>query len=397
METIIVVGASLAGLRAVERLRQRGYAGRIVWVGEEPHLPYDRPPLSKEVLQGSWEVERTALRRDPYEDLDLDLRLARRATALDPTTRTLSLDDGTSEVYDALLVATGAAARPLPGQPDLEGIHLLRTLDDSLAVRDALEHSPRVVVVGAGFIGAEVAASARARGLEVVMVEPQPAPMLRGLGAEMGEVCGQIHRDQGVDLRCSLGVEALEGSGRVERVRLSDGSTVDADLVVVGIGARPATDWLESSGIALDDGVLCDDRCRASAPGVYAAGDVARFDNPLFGESMRIEHWSNAVDQGVHAADSMLAGEAAEPYVHVPWFWSDQYDLTIQFAGRMRANDEVRVIEGSVAERKFAALYGREGRLVGVLAFSLPRAQRKFRKQIAAGMSFGDALAAAGV
>ena len=397
MEKIIVVGASLAGLRAVERLRQQGYAGRIVWVGEEPHLPYDRPPLSKQILLGSWDVDRTALRREPYEELELDLRLGRRATALDPAERTLALDDGTSEPYDALLIATGAAARPLPGQPDLEGIHLLRSLDDSLAIRAALEHSPRVVVVGAGFIGAEVAASARARGLDVVMVEPQPVPLLRGLGAEMGEVCAQIHRDQGVDLRCGISVEGFEGTQRVERVRLSDGTRMDADLVVVGIGAQPATDWLASSGLALDDGVMCDDRCRASAPGVYAAGDVARFDNPLFGEQMRIEHWSNAIDQGAHAAESMLAGDGAEPYVHVPWFWSDQYDLTIQFAGRMRAGDEVRLIEGSVAERKFAALYGREGRLVGVLAFSLPRAQRKFRKQIAAGATWEQALEVAGV
>ncbi len=393
--TVVVVGASLAGLRAVETLRQRGYDGRLVLVGEEAHLPYDRPPLSKEILQGTWDVDRLALRRAPYDELALDLRLGRRAAALDPHAKRVELDDGSHVPYDALLVATGAAARSLPGQPALAGIHLLRSVDDSLAIRAALEREPRVLVVGAGFIGAEVAASARARGLDVVLVEPQPVPLMRGLGRAMGEVCAALHRDHGVDLRCGVSVEGFEGDGRVERALLSDGCAVDADLVVVGIGAAPATEWLAASGLALDDGVVCDARCRASIPDVFAAGDVARFQNSLFDEVMRIEHWSNAVDQGVHAAESILAAGDAKPYAHVPWFWSDQYDLTIQFAGRMRADDEMEVVAGSVAERKFAALYGRAGALVGVLAFNLPRAVRQFRKRIGAGVSWEEALATA--
>jgi NADPH-dependent 2,4-dienoyl-CoA reductase/sulfur reductase-like enzyme len=395
-EKIVVVGASLAGLRAVENLRRLGFDGRIVWIGAEPHLPYDRPPLSKQILKGTWEPdsERMRLRREPYAELELDMRLGVRATALDADARQVVLDGGVRESYDRLLIATGAAARRMPGQPELEGIHLLRTLDDALAVRSELERGPRVLVVGAGFIGAEVAASCRERGLDVVMIEPQPVPLMRGLGKEMGEVSAQIHRDHGVDLRCGLLVDGVEGTDRVERVRLSDGTAVDADLVVVGIGAYPVTDWLASSGVAIDDGVVCDAYCRSSLPDVYAAGDVARFHNPVFDEVMRIEHWSNAVDQAVQATQNMLADEgAAEPYAHVPWFWSDQYDVKIQFAGRMGAEDEMQVVSGSIEERKFVSIYGRAGRIVGVLTFGRPRAVIQYKKLISAGASWDEALA----
>jgi NADPH-dependent 2,4-dienoyl-CoA reductase/sulfur reductase-like enzyme len=396
--TIAIAGASLAGLRAAEQLRRLGHAGPLVLIGEEPHLPYDRPPLSKQVLTGAWppDSERLQLRRGPYAELDLDLRLGRRATSLDPGAKRLALDDGTQLVYDALLIATGAAPRRLPAQPELPGIHLLRSLDDARALRGAFEKGPRVLVVGAGFIGAEVAASARERGLEVTCVEPLPAPLIRGLGPVLGDLSAQIHRDHGVDLRCGIAVEGFEGAGRVERVRLSDGSRVAADVVVVGIGAAPATGWLAGSGLVLDDGVVCDEFLRASAPGIWAAGDAARFRNPLFDETMRIEHWSNAVDGGVQAAANILAGDAGQaPYLHVPWFWSDQYDVKIQFAGRMRGDDELRVVWGSLAERKFVALYGRAGRLVGVLAFGRPRAVIQYKKLIAERASWEAALAAA--
>ncbi|MCE2390870.1 MAG: FAD-dependent oxidoreductase [Proteobacteria bacterium] len=389
---IVIVGASLAGLRGAENLRRAGYDGRLVLVGAEPHLPYDRPPLSKEILQGTWDADRIPLRRQPYEELDLELRLGTRATGLDPSGRVVELAAGAREEYDALLIASGAAARSLPGQPDLEGIHLLRTLDDSLAIRGELEGSPRVLVVGAGFIGAEVAASCRQRGLEVTVVEPMPVPLLRGLGQRMGEVSAQIHRDHGVDLRCGIGVTGFEGGSRVERVRLSDGSSVEADVVVVGVGAAPVTDWLESSGLPLEDGVVCDAHCRTPAPGVFAAGDVARFHNPIFDEVMRIEHWSNAAEQSVAATDNMLAGEAAQPYRHVPWFWSDQYDVKIQFAGRLSAEDRMQVVWGSIDERKFVALYGRAGRLVGVLAFNRPRALIQYKKLIGEGANWEEAV-----
>ena len=395
LKAIVVVGASLAGLRAVESLRERGYEGRLVWIGEELQLPYDRPPLSKEILQGKWEADRLALRRKPYEDLDVELRLGRRATGLDLAARAVALDDGTREAYDALLIATGARPRPLPNPDHLAGIYLLRTMDDSLALRAAFEGRPRVVVVGAGFIGAEVAASARARGLEVAMVEPQPAPLMRGLGRDMGDVIAAVHRDHGVDVRCGISVAGFEGGERVEAVRLSDGTVLAADVVVVGIGATPATDWLVESGLTLSDGVVCDTYCRAGAPGVFAAGDVARFHNPLFDETMRIEHWSNAVEQGVHAAANMLDEAGATPYVHVPWFWSHQYDVKIQSAGRMRDGDEMRIVSGSLEKRKFAALYGRSGRLTGVLAINQPRALLQFKKLLAAGSSWEAALAAA--
>jgi NADPH-dependent 2,4-dienoyl-CoA reductase/sulfur reductase-like enzyme len=396
--TIVIAGASMAGLRAAEQLRRLGHTGPLVLIGEEAHLPYDRPPLSKEILQGKWPLdsERLQLRRAPWAELGLDLLLGRRATGLDPGAKQLALDDGSRLHYDALLIATGAAARRLPAQPALAGIHLLRSLDDARALRAAFEKRPRVLVVGAGFIGAEVAASARFSGLDVICVEPLAAPLIRGLGPVLGALSAQIHRDHGVDLRCGISVEGFEGAGRVERVRLSDGSRVEADVVVVGIGAAPATDWLVGSGLELADGVVCDEFLRSSAPDVWAAGDVARFANPLFGESMRIEHWSNAVDGGVHAASNILAGPGGpSPYLHVPWFWSDQYDVKIQFAGRMRGDDEMRVIWGSLAERRFVALYGRAGRVVGVLTFGRPRAVIQYKKLIAQGASWDAALAAA--
>lgn len=394
LERIAVVGASLAGLRAAESLRRLGYGGALVLVGAEKHLPYDRPPLSKELLQGRWEVDRIGLRRQPYEELELDLRLGVRATALDLAARELVLGDGVREPFDALVLATGASPRRLRGQPDLPGVHLLRTLDDALALRAALEARPRVLVVGAGFIGAEVAASCRARGLQVTLVEPLPVPLARGLGEAMGRVCAELHRDQGVDLRCGVGVSGFQGHQRIERVTLSDGSSVEADLVVVGIGAAPETGWLEGSGLRLDDGVVCDAFC-AAAPGVFAAGDVARWHNPLFGEEMRVEHWSNAVEQGSYVAERLAGTDlGAQPFAPVPFFWSDQYGVKIQFAGRMRPDDEVRLVAGSLAERKFTALYGRAGRLSGVLAWSRPRDLAKYRRLIAAATPFESVLAA---
>jgi len=249
--------------------------------------------------------------------------------------------------------------------------------------------------VGAGFIGAEVAASCRARGLEVTLLEPLPAPLARGLGEAMGGVVAALHRDHGVELRCGVGVTGFEGAGRVERLTLSDGSKLAADLVVVGVGAAPETAWLEGSGLRIADGVVCDSYC-AAAPGVFAAGDVARWHNPLFGEEMRIEHWSNAVEQGSYVAERLAGSDVgAQPFAPVPFFWSDQYDVKIQFAGRMRGDDELRVVAGSLEERKFTALYGREGRLTGVLTFSRPRDLAKYRRLIAERSDFASALSAA--
>jgi NADPH-dependent 2,4-dienoyl-CoA reductase/sulfur reductase-like enzyme len=259
-------------------------------------------------------------------------------------------------------------------------------------MRAAFDQQPRVVVVGAGFIGAEVAATARKRGLDVTVLEALPVPLSRGLGDRMGAACGALHVDHGVDLRCGVGVAGFEGEDRVTGVRLTDGQVVPADLVVVGIGVAPATAWLESSGLELNDGVVCDEHCRA-APGVFAAGDVARWTNPLFDESMRVEHWTNAAEQGPVAAANLLAGDAAAPFAPVPFFWSDQYDVKIQFAGRCRPGDDVEVVDGSIEAHRFVALYGREGRLVGCLGFSRPRLVMTYRRLIAESASWDEALA----
>jgi 3-phenylpropionate/trans-cinnamate dioxygenase ferredoxin reductase component len=372
--TVAVVGASLAGLRAVETLRRDGFDGRLVLIGAEPHLPYDRPPLSKELLAGEIEADDLALRRVPYDELDLELRLGRRAVGLDLADRTVELDDGERVRFDGLVLATGSAPRTLPATPDLDGIFVLRTLEDALAIRAQLDARPRVVVVGAGFIGSEVAATCRLRGLEVTVLEALPAPLVRGLGTVIGTVCGELHRDHGVDLRLGVGVAGFDGTTHVERVRLDDGTWVDADVVVVGVGVAPVTAWLRDSGLEIGDGVICDETLLA-APGVVAAGDVARWPNPLFGnELMRVEHWTNASDQGVAAARRLLAGDGlgAEPFAPVPFVWSDQYDRKIQTAGQFTGDDEMAVVHGSLEERRFVAVFGRGGRLVGVLGFSMP-------------------------
>jgi NADPH-dependent 2,4-dienoyl-CoA reductase/sulfur reductase-like enzyme len=397
VDHVVVVGASLAGFRAVEELRHRGYDGSLTVIGAEPHLPYDRPPLSKQILAGTWEIDRLPLTAIGKEvaDLDVQWRLGAAATALDVGAREVALADGTTVAYDGLVIATGTSVRRLPGQPELEGLHMLRTLDDCLALRAALDASPpRVVVVGAGFIGAEVAATARQRGLEVTVLEALATPLQRALGDAMGAVCADIHRDHGVDLRLSTGVEGFEddGHGRLTGIALSDGTTVVADVALVGIGVVPNTSWLEGSGLTIDNGVVCDATCRA-APDIVVAGDVARWPNERFGEVMRVEHWENAQEQGAHVA-RVLLGEH-EPYTPVPWFWSDQYDRKIQLAGRSSADDEVVVVDGSVDERRFVALYGRAGRLVGVLGMNRPRPVMEYRQLIADGASWEDALARA--
>jgi NADPH-dependent 2,4-dienoyl-CoA reductase/sulfur reductase-like enzyme len=394
---VVVVGASLAGLSALETLRQEGYEGELIAVGAESTLPYDRPPLSKQVLQGHWEPDKIVLRdQGQYDGLGVTWHLGRRAAGLDLAARTVTLDDGEPLTYDGLVIATGATPRRLPDTPDLAGIHVLRTLDECLALRAELETASRVCVVGAGFIGAEVAASARVRGVEVTVLEALPAPLARAFPAEMGAACAALHLDHGVDLRCGVTVAGFEGDGRVSGVRLGDGSVVEADVVVVGVGVVPETGWLESSGLPLDNGVVCDSTCATAAPGVVAAGDIARWPNNLFGETMRIEHWSNAVEQGAAAAKRLLAGPGeAVDFAPVPYFWSDQYDAKIQFLGRCCPTDEVRIVDGSIEERRFVALFGRDGRLFGALAFNRPRLLMAYRKLLSAKTSFDDAVAQA--
>jgi 3-phenylpropionate/trans-cinnamate dioxygenase ferredoxin reductase subunit len=395
LDSVTIVGASLAGLHAALTLRKEGFEGRVTVIGDEPHEPYDRPPLSKQVLSGEWDSDRIALPA-ASEDLGLDWRLGRRALGLSVTDRVLTLDRDERVPFDGLVLATGARPRRLPGTEGLGGLHVLRTLDDCVGLRRDLDAGPqRVVVVGAGFIGAEVAATCRGRGLEVTLLEAAPAPLERGLGREMGLVVAGLHREHGVDVRLGVGVEGFDGGARVGGVRLSDGSRIEAEVVVVGIGVEPVTDWLEGSGLTLDDGVVCDASCLA-APGIVAAGDVARWPSGRFGRSVRLEHWENAVQQGEAAARRLLHGRVeAVPYDPVPWFWSDQYDRKIQLAGSSVPHDEVDVVIGSTDDYRFVALYGHRGRTVAVLGMNRPRHVMQLRRHVVDATPFDEAQAAA--
>ena len=395
VEHVVVVGASLGGLRTVQSLRSSGHSGPITLVGDETHRPYDRPPLSKHVLSGEWQAEQAFLADDAeLKRVDVDLRLGTRATDLDLPSRSIGLHGGERIRYDALVVATGASPRRIPDTPPLQGIHVLRTLEDCLALRTELETASAVVVVGAGFIGAEVAATARKRGLEVTVLEALPVPLSRGLGPTLGPVIAGIHRDHGVDLRTGVGVAGFEGDGRVERVLLADGSAVDADVVVVGIGVIPNTGWVEGSGLQIRDGIVCDTFCQAlGAPGVWAVGDVARWHNPLFEEEMRLEHWTNAVEQAMAVAAN-ITGEPT-PYAPVPYVWSDQYDSKIQIVGRPGPADEVEVPIGAFDDRKFVALTHRDGRLTGAVGLDEPRKVMRFKRLLTTRPSWDEAVAVA--
>lgn len=405
MQHIVVVGASLAGLRTCESLRQEGFTGAITLIGDESEIPYDRPPLSKKVLAGEWEVDRIRLRKpDDLASLDLDLRLGVRATALDTGARSLTLADGSSLPFDGLVIATGASPRLLPGQPSLRGVLALRTLADSLALRELIaDGTARVVVIGAGFIGLEAAATARQKGCAVTVLEGGPAPLVRGLGPEIGAAVASVHGRHGVPVRCGVQVAALtdDGQGRVTGVRLGDGTVVDADVVLVGIGVAPNTEWLASSGLALRDGIVCDATLCTGVTGIYAAGDCARWPNGLFAPhgdmEMRVEHWTNAAEQGAAAARNMLAvarGEQPQPFESVPFFWSDQFDSRIQYVGRAHGGDDIEIIAGSL-DGDFAALYGWEGRLRGVVGVNMPKRVMPFRALLAARASWDEALAKA--
>ncbi|MFC9849291.1 NAD(P)/FAD-dependent oxidoreductase [Streptomyces sp. NPDC060223] len=451
MRTVTVVGASLAGVYAARELRAQGFDGRLVIVGDEPHRPYDRPPLSKDFLTGRADEDQLALTDDEESaELDAEWLLGVRARGLDARGRTVLLDDGRTVSTDGVVIATGASARRLPGD-DLAGVHTLRTLDDARALRDELTRGPlHVVVIGGGFIGAETASSCAALSHDVTVVEAAPLPLVPQLGPDMAAVCAALHRRGGVDLIAGTGVAGLLGSGaarahgdraarahgdraathgdrttashdgrattRADRtmashadrttpshdgraagpeaadnraprrtvtgVRLTDGRTLPADVVIVGIGATPNTSWLAGSTLALHDGVLCDDGCVTGLPQVVAVGDVARVGGT------RAEHWTSATEQPRVAVRNLLAGRTVDTVRPLPYFWSDQYGARIQFAGRRHEADTVRIAEGAIedgapAEGGFLALYEREGRTTAVLSVDRPRPFMRARRELA--------------
>ena len=366
-QTFVIVGANLAGGRAAAALRKEGFDGRVVLVGAEPELPYERPPLSKEYLSGKMPRERLFIQSEEYyREQQIELRLGVAATRVDPQARTVELADGERVEFDRLLLATGGRERRLsvPGS-ELDRIYYLRTLADSDRIAGELQSGRRLVVIGAGFIGAEVAATARSMGLEVSILEMAAVPLGRALGDEMGRLYGDFHRDHGVELCTGEAIERFEGSGRVERVISASGRSFDCDFVVVGVGMEPATELAEGAGLAVDNGVVVDEYCETSSPAIFAAGDVANYHHPLLNERLRVEHWANAQNQGVAAAKSMLGQR--EPYVEIPWFWSDQYDLNLQYVGHAQAWDRV-VMRGDVSGRKFSAFYMKDGKIRATLA-----------------------------
>ncbi|MDT5326279.1 MAG: 3-phenylpropionate/trans-cinnamate dioxygenase ferredoxin reductase component [Mycobacterium sp.] len=384
---IVIVGGGLAATRTAEQLRRAEYTGPITIVSDEDHLPYDRPPLSKEVLRAETD-EVTLKPAEFYDENDITMLLGSGATALDTTAQTVTLANGDVIDYEELVIATGLVPKRIPSLPALEGVRVLRTYDESLALREHAGSAKHAVVIGAGFIGCEVAASLRKLGVEVTLVEPQPSPLASVLGTQIGELVARLHRAEGVDVRCGIGVTGITGTGHVEKVVLSDGTELDADIVVVGIGSRPSTDWLEGSGVEVDNGVVCDAAGRTSAPKVWAIGDVASWQD-VSGHQVRVEHWSNVADQARTIVPTMLGGEAPSTVV-VPYFWSDQYDVKIQCLGEPEADDVVHVVEDD--GRKFLAYYERDGAVVGVVGGGMPGKVMKARNKIANAVPIADVL-----
>jgi 3-phenylpropionate/trans-cinnamate dioxygenase ferredoxin reductase subunit len=384
---IVIVGGGLAAARTAEQLRRSEYAGPITIVSDEDHLPYDRPPLSKEVLRS--ETDDVTLKpAEFYEENAITVLLGKAARSVNTAEQTVTLSDGSELGYDELVIATGLVPKRIPSFPNLEGIHVLRSFDESLALRQQAAAARHAVVVGAGFIGCEVAASLRGLGVDVVLVEPQPSPLASVLGEQIGSLVARLHRAAGVDVRCGVGVAQVRGAEKVDKVVLGDGTELDADLVVVGIGSHPATGWLEGSGIEVDNGVVCDAAGRASAPHVWAIGDVASWRNTV-GHQVRVEHWSNVADQARVLVPAML-GQDAPAAVSVPYFWSDQYDVKIQCLGEPEATDTVHVVEDD--GRKFLAFYERDGVVAGVVGGGMPGKVMKSRAKIAAGAPIADVL-----
>lgn len=389
MHRIVVVGSSLAAVHTIEGLRHNGYEDEIVLVGGEPGLPYDRPPLSKEALRDG--LDRDAILLKPaawYADSAVELQLGEKAVALDVADRRVFLESGRAVDYDGLVIATGCVPRAFPGGEDAP-VHVLRTADDCFALRQRIVAGHHMVVIGAGFIGLEVASIARAAGMDVTVVEAASAPLSRVLGDHSGAWFRDFHAARGIDLRCDRKLVQIHDSALGgHRIELSDGTELRADVIVAGVGVSPATDWLTGSGLAVSDGVLCDASLATDAPGVVAVGDVARWDHHLFGETIRIEQWLNAVEQGAHAARTLLG--AREEFKTLPYFWSDQFDAKIRFVGYAGGADQIAVTP--LSDNSLVTLFGRSGRLRGALCVNSPRMLARFRKGILDGLQWDDAV-----
>jgi 3-phenylpropionate/trans-cinnamate dioxygenase ferredoxin reductase component len=361
--TIVIVGAGLAGAKAAETLREEGYDGRLALVGAETERPYERPPLSKGYLQGEAERESVYVHsEDFYAEHEVELLCGREVSAIDPVDRTVDLGDGQRLGWDRLLLATGAEPRrlPVPGA-DLDGVHLLRSLDDSDALREAIGAGGRLAVIGAGWIGAEAAASARSGGKEVTLIEQEPVPLATVLGEAVGAMYGALHADHGVQLLAGATVEAIEGAGRAERVRLVDGRMIDCAAVLVGVGVAPRTGLAEAAGLAVENGVLVDANLSAGR-GIFAAGDVANAEHPFYGARVRVEHWANALNQGPAAARNMLG--RSEPYERLPYFFSDQYEVGMEYSGLADPRSPI-VVRGDLAAREAVVFWlGEDGAVV---------------------------------
>lgn len=387
--TFVVIGASLAGAKAAETLRAEGFDGRVVLIGAERERPYERPPLSKEYLRGEAERDTIYLHDEGfYAGHDIELRLGCRATSLNTSAHEVGLDNGEWLRYDRLLLATGAQPRRLkvPGS-ELDGVLYLRSVEDSDALRERLNRAAKVVVIGAGWIGSEAAASARLQGLEVTVVDPLGVPLQRVLGDEVGKIYRDIHTDHGVQMLLGTGVDALQGRTSVQRVCTSDGRELECDFVVVGVGVQPCTDLAASTGIAVDNGILVDEHLQTSVPGVFAAGDVANAIHPFYGERVRVEHWANALHQGPLAARAMLG--RGDVYDRLPYFYSDQYEVGMEYSGLARSWDRV-VLRGDPASREFIAFWMSGTRILAGMNVNVWDATEKIKRMIQERVSVDD-------
>jgi 3-phenylpropionate/trans-cinnamate dioxygenase ferredoxin reductase component len=386
MSTFVIAGAGLAGASAAAMLREEGFDGRVVLVGAEPDAPYDRPPLSKDALRGDATFESTQLHDAGwYGEQGIELLTGKPIVAVDRTATEVELHGGERIPYDRLLLATGSSPRRLPHA------RVLRTLADARALSETLVSGQRAVVIGAGWIGCEVAASARARGVRVTLVEPASVPLERVLGPELGAFYARVHREHDVELLTGIGVDAIEPGEGVKRVRLSDGSVREADVVLAGIGVTPNVDLAVEAGLELAGGIAVDSRLTTSDPRIFAAGDIAAAEHPLFGERVRVEHWANAKNQGAAAARAMLG--SPEPYDRIPYFFSDQYDVGMEYSGWAPAWDEV-VIEGDVEANEFLAFWLREGRVVAGMNVNIWDVNERVQEVVRAAGTVADVTAA---